>query len=76
MHFDHEAFLRRHFRTPLELQSLVRLYAPGATPPIETVRKWFFRGSVPGGWLALLLIVIEFETGKPVSLKPFYRGRS
>lgn len=74
MGFDHEAFLRHHFQTPIRLQALVQLYMPGAAPGLESVRKWFFRGSVPGGWLALLLIVIEFETGKPVSLKPFYRG--
>jgi hypothetical protein len=74
MEFDHAAFLVRHFRDPLRLQAVVRLYLPDNVPEESTVRKWFSRGSVPGGWLALLLVVLELDTGKAVSLKPFVRG--
>lgn len=74
MEFNHAAFLSHHFQNPLRLQAVVRLYLPDNVPEDSAARKWFSRGSVPGGWLALLLVVLELDTGRAVSLKPFVRG--
>lgn len=71
MFFDAVRFLKTHFHSATRLRQLVRLYMPELDLQDATVRKWFTRGSIPGDWLVVLLVVLEMDEGKPVSATPF-----
>jgi len=43
----------------------------GLNVEIDTVRKWYERDSIPGDKLALLLLVLEIDRGRPVSIMPY-----
>lgn len=64
-------FLEDNFKRPDNLARMLALYKL-PTPPVDTVRKWLQRGSVPSEWIVLLLLVLEFENGSPVSLARYY----
>lgn len=46
-----------------------------ASPSVDTLRKWRERGQIPAAWLPILLYVLEEDTGGPVSIGPFIRGK-
>lgn len=43
-------------------------------PPLDTVRKWKERNSVPGEHLIAVLAVRELRAGRPVSVHDFLAG--
>lgn len=66
-------FLREHFA---DVDGVIGAIGEhwSETPDRETVRKWFARGRVSGGWWPVLLITLEKNTGAPVSLAPYVSG--
>lgn len=65
--FNTTQFLKDNFTSAPVLVATLESYR--FTPPnLEAVKKWFSRGSVPGDWLAVLLSILEFEEGAPVSV--------
>lgn len=40
-------------------------------PTRQVVEKWFQRGAVPGRWLAVLLALLELESGASVSVAKY-----
>ena len=70
--FDAQRFLVENFRSPAEL--CARFTALGLPAPKDaTVSKWFSRDSVPVGWMARLLALVELEDGAPMSLSKYVR---
>jgi hypothetical protein len=70
--FDMAKFLRAYWRDEKKLVQFVQVY--GLAPPKRmTARKWFDRESVPTDWFATLLVLLEIEHGRPVSLIGFRR---
>ncbi len=59
--------LRDHFPEPRNLKETLDLRATDA-PDLEAVRKWYYRGSLPGKWLAWILLLVEERGGEPLSL--------
>lgn len=58
--FDATRFLTDHFDNVDGVLSLVAKH--GRTPPKrQTVAKWFERGSVPGDWLAVLIVIANID---------------
>lgn len=39
--------------------------------PLDRVRKWYDRSSIPGDELAEMLAYLEKTSGRPVSLRPY-----
>ena len=69
--FDTSRFLRAHWTDERTLVQFVAVY--GVAPPKpKAVRKWYERRSIPAQWFATLLILLEFERGKPPSLREFW----
>ena len=65
-------FLRAHWSDERKLVQFLVVY--GVSPPKRmTARKWFDRESVPSDWFATLLMLLEIERGRPVSLIGFRR---
>lgn len=44
-------------------------------PPVETIRKWIRRNSIPAEWLAAILSLAKAE-GRPLDLYQFLAERS
>lgn len=40
----------------------------GRAPSEEAVKKWSLRGNIPGAWLFEMLVGLEKERGRPISL--------
>jgi hypothetical protein len=65
--FDARRFLADKFKTPGGVVAFVTAY--GRTPPsLHAVEKWWQRNSLPADWLAILLSLLEIETGAPTSI--------
>lgn len=43
-------------------------------PPLDTVRKWLERNSIPGEWLLAILALREVSAARPVSVLGFVTG--
>lgn len=70
--FDMAKFLRAYWADERKLVQWIAIY--GLDPPKRmTARKWFDRESVPADWFATLLVLLEIERGRPVSLIGFRR---
>jgi hypothetical protein len=70
--FDMAKFLRTHWADERKLVTFLAVY--GVKPPKRmTARKWYDRSSVPSEWFATLLMLLEIERGRPVSLIGFKR---
>lgn len=41
-------------------------------PNRDAALKWFSRGSVPGHWLAVLILCLELRSRRPVSLRGYF----
>jgi hypothetical protein len=65
-------FLRDKFGSSSYVLKLTSAYG-FALPSLEAVDKWVERDSIPSGWFAVLLSVLELETGSPVSVLPYVR---
>src|SRR5688572_9115062 len=63
--FDYEKFLHEKFKNPVHMTAFLRAYGVRHlnAPAVE---KWFQRKRVPSEHLALLLALVELETGAPV----------
>lgn len=70
MRFAAKRFLTDKVGDPAMVLALFSAYGLDA-PQIEAVRKWYQRDSISVEWFPLLLVVMEINTGKPVSLKDF-----
>jgi hypothetical protein len=70
--FDTARFLKDKFRDPHGVVGFMTTYGV-APPPTDTVRKWFARDTVPADWLPVLLVLIEIDTGAPVSLAEYLK---
>lgn len=60
-------FLAAEFGPP---KNLIRTVAQAGMcpPPYASVQKWYFRQSVPGDWLPVLVAAREIVTGQPVPM--------
>lgn len=70
--FEATKFLRDNFRNSEELVAFLHAYGVRKLT-ISAVEKWFLRGSVPGAWLPILLVLLELEHGVPTSLSKYTR---
>ena len=69
--FDTAKFLRAYWTDEKRLVQFLAVY--GVKPPKRmTVRAWYDRESIPTGWFATLLILLELERGSPPSLREFW----
>lgn len=68
--FDGRAFIRDEFGSPSAVLDLFDQYGLNG-PEAATVQQWWRRSSVPGGWLARCLCLLEIEHGRPVSLAKY-----
>lgn len=67
---DMRKFLKAHWADETQLCAWISVY--GETPPNRAAcGKWFERQSVPAQWFATILLLLEIEHGKPVSLIPY-----
>lgn len=73
--FDTQRFLRDAYGTPDGVVNLFGSYKL-PSPPRDTVRKWFERGSIPSQWFPVLVVVRELEDGRPMRLAGYLTGRA
>ena len=72
MRFDTLMFLTAEVGSVQGVLTLFRVY--GLEPPnTSAVEKWFQRGAIPGGWLAMILSILEVDRGKPVSVSKYIK---
>ena len=65
--FDGRLFLKENFHSPQRVLAVFRTYGL-ASPSLSAVEKWFSRGTIPGDAFPSLLVLLELEHGKPVSI--------
>jgi hypothetical protein len=68
--FNMRKFLRTNWADEDKLISFIKAYSE-EPPKRATARKWFERESVPSDWFATLLVLLELEHGRPISLIAF-----
>jgi len=71
--FDATAFLRDNCGSPAELVSTLRHYG-FAAPSEAAAEKWFSRGTIPGGWLPIVLAMLELERGEAAPVSKYLRN--
>lgn len=71
--FDGRAFIRGEFGSAAAVLDLFDRYGLNG-PEAATVQQWWRRSSVPGGWLARCLCLLEIEHGHPVSLAKYMKS--
>ena len=70
--FDASSFIRDNFQTVGGVIAHCR--AANVEPPTKgQAEKWLARSSLSGEWLAVLMSVVEANTGRPVSLLPYVK---
>jgi hypothetical protein len=72
--FDAARFLEENFGTPDGIVCIASRFGVDV-PSRDTIRKWFERGSISGEWLSVLIVLMETQTGSPVSLKAYLKIR-
>lgn len=75
MTFATQLFITEKLESPDAVIGLFGL-AGVSIPAKDTVRKWFERGSIPGEWWPLVLVVLEITNGGPVSLASYAGKRA
>ena len=70
--FDMVGFLKSRWPTPTHLHNFLRAYGV-ADLKAQAYFKQFRRGSIPSDQFALMLALIELETGTPPSLAAFLK---
>ena len=71
--FDARRFLHDNFQNVGGV--VAHLRAAGLEAPTEQqAEKWFQRGSLPGAWLANLLVGLEINKGGAISVRPYCEG--
>ena len=73
MAFDSTRFINDHLINPDAVIGLANSLEV-TVPAKDTLRKWFERGSIPGEWWPIVLVLIETENGGPVSLRGYMQG--
>lgn len=68
--FDARAFILDNFRHHSRIGPFLKSYGVSA-PDETTIEKWYYRSSIPSIWLVVLLVALEWENGRPVSLAPY-----
>jgi hypothetical protein len=71
--FDARGFLESEFGNARKVLALFDAYGLDA-PPLDTVKKWYTRGSVSGAWLAVLVGILEIEKQQAISLAAYTNG--
>lgn len=75
MRFNGILFLTKEVGTAQAVLALFTAFRIEA-PKLATIEKWFQRGSIPGGWLAMILAILELEKGSPVQMTKYIeKGR-
>jgi hypothetical protein len=68
--FSMRKFLSAHWPDERQLVRFVAVY--GVEPPKRmTARKWYDRESIPAVWFATLVMLLELDRGRPISLLEF-----
>lgn len=68
--FDAQRFIADHFQHHNRIGPFLKRYGIRA-PDSATVEKWYYRNSIPAVWLVTLLVALEMEERRPVSLTPY-----
>lgn len=67
--FDFRRFLEDSFQTPVALLAFLNAY--GVQPPTYgAINKWFTRETIPADWFAIIVALLEFDSG-PVKLAQY-----
>ena len=69
--FDFADFLTSHWGNADNLHSFLKTYGRDYQRP--TLYKWFLRGTIPAEGFAILLALLEIDSGKPISLVGYMR---
>jgi hypothetical protein len=69
--FDSIAFLDDHWPDLDRLLRFMRSYNCALLR--QAIQKWHLRGSIPAQWFAIMLALMEIESGRPVSLVKYIR---
>jgi hypothetical protein len=72
--FDFETFLTDHWSNADNLHSFLKTY--GQSYQRATLYKWFLRGAIPAEGFAILLTLLEIDSGKPISLVKYLKEPS
>ena len=72
MQVDGNALIGAYFKEIQDVGPFLKAYGHASPPTYEMLRKWKTRG-VPSGWLPDIMVCLEVEYGKPVSLAPYIR---
>ncbi len=64
---DWRAFVNDQFGGPVQMHEFLSKHVEGV-PPLDTVRKWYTRDSIPSPWFAACLCLLDRRDGGPVSL--------
>lgn len=67
MIFDEKKFLTEELGTRDKVLGLFSAYGVDGPMP-AAVEKWFQRSSIPSAWLPVVLVLLELENGRPLSL--------
>jgi hypothetical protein len=68
--FDAQRFIADHFKHHSRIRPFLKSYGLAA-PDAATVEKWYYRNSIPAVWLVTLLVALEMDERKPISLAPY-----
>lgn len=72
--FDTARFLRDKFDTSANLHRLLTAYRFNP-PSLAAVGKWWLREQVPAAWFPILLVILELEGGKVISITDYVRRK-
>lgn len=72
--FDTGRFLRDSFGSAAGLSAFLSSYGL-TSPSAAAIQKWFQRETIPSEWLPALLVYMELDQGRPISLTPYIVGR-
>lgn len=73
--FDASRFLTTHFSDADGVIGLLHKHGRDA-PPRQNIKRWFERNSLPGDWLAVLIVTLMLDDRykRTPDLRPFITG--
>jgi len=72
--FDFKTFLTDHWGNADNLHSFLKTY--GRSYQRGALYKWFLRDNIPAEGFALLVALLELDSGKPISLIKYMKEPS
>jgi len=72
--FDFKAFLTDHWGNADNLHSFLKTY--GQSYQRGALYKWFLRDTIPAEGFAVLVALLEVDSGKPISLVGYMKEQS